>query len=314
MKKVLVTGGLGAIGYNLIKKLNELNFEIRIIDNLTSGISNFSNLIDTNILDITNNEKLETYFKNYKPNYIFHLAAHFANQNSVDHPRSDTETNILGLINILESQKNNNELKKFIYASSSCVYGNASRMSEDVSVNPFETPYAINKYVGELYTNYYNKIHSIPAVIIRVFNSFGPGEMPGKYRNVIPNFILKALKNEDIVITGTGEETRDFTNVGDTVNLFIKLATSDFNSSEIFNGGTGKKTTIKYLADTIIRLTKSKSKIIFKEKRDWDHVNDRCSNIEKSRDLLGYSPCKDFEEGLIETINWILKYGNINSI
>jgi UDP-glucose 4-epimerase len=304
-EKVLITGGFGAIGTNLISTLLINNCEIKVIDNLSSGIINYNNNIDYTFLDITNYEKVNSYFENYKPDYIFHLAAHFANQNSVDHPISDTNTNVLGLINLLEIQKNNKNLKKFIYASSSCVYGNSINMIEDQDISPFETPYAINKYIGELYTKYYSNIHSIPIVSVRIFNTFGPGEMPGKYRNVIPNFIEKALNCEDIIITGSGEETRDFTYVADTVDLFIKAASSEFKTAEIFNGGTGETKSIKNLAETIIKLTSSSSNIQFQPKRNWDHVVNRCSNIEKSQKLLNYLPVSNFEDGLLKTINWI---------
>jgi UDP-glucose 4-epimerase len=304
-EKVLITGGFGAIGTNLISTLLINNCEIKVIDNLSSGFINYNKNIDYTFLDITNYEKVNSYFENYKPDYIFHLAAHFANQNSVDHPISDTNTNVLGLINLLEIQKKNKNLKKFIYASSSCVYGNSINMIEDQDISPFETPYSINKYIGELYTKYYSNIHSIPIVSVRIFNTFGPGEMPGKYRNVIPNFIEKALNCEDIIITGSGEETRDFTYVADTVDLFIKAAYSEFKTAEIFNGGTGETKSIKHLAETIIRLTSSKSKIQFQPKRNWDHVINRCSNIEKSKKMLNYLPISNFEDGLLKTIIWI---------
>lgn len=304
--KVLITGGIGALGFNLTQKLKaQEEYGLHILDNLSSGIVNLSNDIEFSYMDIGNTEKINSFFTKYKPNLIFHLAAHFANQNSVDHPVSDAITNVIGIINLLESQKNNTSLQKVVYASSSCVYGNCEVMREDVSVTPYDTPYAINKYVGELYCKYYAEIHKIPLVCARIFNSYGPGEMPGQYRNVIPNFIKKALQNEDIVITGNGDETRDFTYVSDTVNLLIKLANSDYKNAEIFNGGTGVKISIRHLAELIIKLTGSDSKIIYTPRRNWDHVKDRQSNITKSQKLLHYHPNFDFEEGLINTIKWI---------
>lgn len=304
--KVLITGGFGALGYNLIQYLKtNYNCSIRVIDNFSAGQANFSSDVDFSYTDIGNTEKLKTFFKNYQPNYIFHLAAHFANQNSVDHPLSDINSNIIGVVNLFETQKNNTELKKIIFASSSCVYGNSENMDEDFKVSPYDTPYAINKYVGELYCKYYAEIHKIPVVSARIFNSFGPGEMPGEYRNVIPNFIKKALLNQDITITGSGEETRDFTYVEDTIHLLSKLATSKYKYAEIFNGGTGVKVTIKKLTEEIIRLTQSESKIVYTAPRNWDHVKDRCANIEKSQALLGYNPSHDFTLGLVKTINWI---------
>jgi nucleoside-diphosphate-sugar epimerase len=306
--KILITGGFGALSHNLIKKLHlDSNNEIHVIDNLSAGTANFSKSVTFTHLDIGNTEKISAFFKNYKPNYIYHLAAHFANQNSVDHPISDVSTNVIGIINLFETQKGNNELKKIVYMSSSCVYGNSEIMSETVNVNPYDTPYAINKYVGELYCKYYSEIHNIPSVCIRIFNNYGPGEMPGPYRNVIPNFIQKALQNENIIITGTGNETRDFTYVDDTINLITKLAKSKYCMAELFNGGTGVKTTIKFLAETIIELTESSSKIIYVAPREWDHVKDRCSDITKSSQMIGYKPEGQFRDGLIEAIQWIKK-------
>jgi nucleoside-diphosphate-sugar epimerase len=304
--KILVTGGFGALGHNLIHYLTaNYNCSIHVIDNFSAGHVNFNTNVTFSYIDIGNTEKVNTFFKEYKPNYIFHLAAHFANQNSVDHPLSDINTNIVGVVNLFEAQENNPELKKIIFASSSCVYGNSEIMAEDIQVSPYDTPYAINKYVGELYSKYYAEIHGIPVVSARIFNSFGPGEMPGQYRNVIPNFIQKALANQDIVITGTGSETRDFTYVLDTVDLLLKLATSNYKNAEIFNGGTGTKLSIFELAQKIIALSNSKSQIKFTEPRNWDHVKDRLSNIEKSKKLLNYYPQHDMEEGLVKTINWI---------
>ena len=304
--KILITGGFGALGYNLIQYLkSNYNCEIQVIDNFSAGHVNFSNDVNFFYIDIGNTEKMNSFLKKYQPNFIFHLAAHFANQNSVDHPLSDISTNVVGLVNLFETQKNNTELKKIIFASSSCVYGNYKIMTEDINVSPYDTPYAINKYVGELYAKYYSEIHKIPIVSARIFNSFGPGEMSGNYRNVIPNFIHKALLNQPIYITGSGDETRDFTYVLDTVHLLSKMAVSEYCNAEIFNGGTGTNLKIKVLAEKIIELTDSTSEIRYIEPRNWDHVKDRCSNIEKSQKLLDYNPKFDFEEGLKLTINWI---------
>lgn len=304
-QRILITGGLGAIGQNLSKQLNnEQDCEITIIDNLSSSglINNFEK--NFHYLDISNTEKLISFFRSYKPQVVFHLAAHFANQNSVDHPISDVATNVIGIINLFESQKSNSELKKIVYASSSCVYGNLNIMREGSPVLPFETPYAINKFTGELYCKYYSEIFGLPNVIIRIFNSFGPGELSGKYRNVIPNFISKALKGEDIVITGTGNETRDFCYVDNTVSLLRLAADSNYKDSQIFNGGTGIATRIIDLAELILELTGSNSKIVLQDKRDWDHVQERKADISISCEQLNYMPDVDLKKQLSNTIQW----------
>lgn len=306
-KKILVTGGCGAIGQNLVKKLSEEGiYNIYVLDDLSSSkaLPPMRN-VEFVHMSIANNEKLTPLLKELKPNFIFHLAAHFANQNSVDYPVSDIMSNILGFVHLLESQRTNHELEKIVYSSSSCVYGNIEFMEEDTNVLPYETPYAINKYVGELYCKYYSEIHKLPTVCVRIFNTFGPGEYPGEYRNVIPNFIAKALKNKPLVITGTGNETRDFTFVDNTVDLLCKSAFSDYRNGEVFNGGTGVVQKVKDIAKMIIKHTNSKSEIILTASRSWDHVNDRRSDISKSKESLGYSPVIDIENQLKVTCDWM---------
>ena len=307
LKTILITGACGAIGRNLVKKLStNNNYLIYALDDLSSSnaLPPFKNVKFIH-MNIANSEKLTSLLTNLKPNFIFHLAAHFANQNSVDHPVSDIMTNIVGLVNLLECQRSNHKLEKIIYSSSSCIYGNLQFMDEEANVSPYETPYAINKYVGELYCRYYSEIHGLPTVSVRVFNTFGPGEHPGEYRNVIPNFIANALKNEPLVITGTGDETRDFTFVDNTVDLLCRSAFSNFRAGEIFNGGTGSVQKIIEIAKRIIEITGSKSAITFIEARSWDHVSDRRSDISKSQNDLGYSPILNIDSQLRSTCEWM---------
>jgi len=306
-KKILVTGGCGAIGRNLVKNLSkDGNYDIYVLDDLSSSkeLPPMRNVEFIHI-SVTNSEKLTPLLSKLEPNFIFHLAAHFANQNSVDYPVSDIMTNILGFVHVLESQRGNQNLEKIVYSSSSCVYGNIQFMNEEADVSPYETPYAINKYVGELYCKYYSEIHNLPTVCVRIFNTFGPGEYPGEYRNVIPNFIAKALKDEPLVITGTGNETRDFTFVDNTVDLLCKSAFSEYRAGEVFNSGTGTVQKISDIAKMIIALTDSKSTISFTGARRWDHVSNRRSDILKSREALGYSPVLDIENQLQATCEWM---------
>jgi len=307
-KKILITGGAGAIGINLIEKLLKMDVKsILIIDNFSSGNSGFipdSSKISYKYIDIYRIDTLKSILESYEADYIFHLAAHFANQNSVEHPFSDIQTNVIGTVNLMELLKENKSLKKVVYTSSSCVYGNIEIMSEDNYIYPYETPYAINKYSGELYMKYYAHLFGIPTVSVRLFNTYGPYEKAGRYRNVIPNFIDKALKSEDIVITGDGSETRDFTYVEDTVELLILSALSKIDNGDVFNGGTGIETKIIDLAKMIVDFSFSSSKIIFKPRRNWDLVSRRVSNIEKSKKILGYKPKVSLEKGLQKTVKW----------
>ena len=306
--RVLVTGGAGFVGNNLVRKLlQEGVSQIVIMDNQSSGMTVFlpnDPRITFVGMDIDKMDKLNFVINQHEFDYVFHLAAHFANQNSVDHPFSDIQTNIVGTVSLLEILKFHKSLRKFVYASSSCVYGTADNMSEDVFIYPSETPYSINKYTAELYTQYYAHLFHVPTISIRIFNTYGPYELAGKYRNVIPNFIEKALNGEELNITGTGKETRDFTYVEDLVELMLLAALSPSNEGEIFNGGTGVKTQILEMAEIILQETGSASSITFKPMRNWDKVKDRMSNTSKSAAYLGYRPRIGIHEGLEKTIKW----------
>jgi UDP-glucose 4-epimerase len=305
-QRVLITGGFGAIGVNLLASLRaDPSKEVCVVDDFSSGVVNYTQQVRFTHLDIANAERVAGFFREYQPDQIYHLAAHFANQNSVDHPVSDTRTNVVGTINLLEAQRTNPRLKKFIFASSSCVYGNGGEMTEEATIAPYETPYAINKYVGELYCRYYAEVQGIPTVCARIFNTYGPGELPGRYRNVVPNFIGRALRDEEIVITGTGEETRDFTFVSDTVDLLGRIADSPCRQGEVFNGGTGRPTRIRDLAELIITATGSRSQIRYAARRSWDHVLDRCADMSKSKEFLGYSPKVELSDGIAHTVEWL---------
>ncbi len=312
MKKYLIAGGLGAIGKNLIASLNSSNdCTILIIDNMSSENKQFASYFDNydnvrvEVLDICNQEKLNKLVIDFKPNFIFHLAAHFANQNSVDFIFSDMNVNIIGTINLLEASIKLDCLEKFIYASSSCVYGNSTLMSEDDKIFPYDTPYAINKYVGEMYMKYYFNHYNLPTISVRIFNTYGPFDLPGKYRNFIPNLVESAFNNNEIIITGDGSETRDFTFVTDTCDLLI-LASQYRGAYDVFNSGTGIGTSINELVSLVTKKIYSKSQITYCEKRIWDTVNHRKSNIRKANLLLSYNPSVNLSTGLDIYIDWFL--------
>ena len=304
---ILITGGAGFIGCNLVEYLLTIPSvnRIYVCDNLSSGRVDFlpsDSRVEFIYCDIENYEKLDKIFPD-GIDFVFHLAAHFANHNSVDNPISDINTNILGSLNLLQVCKDRGVIK-VINTSSSCLYGNLDIMSEDSKIYPIETPYAINKFTAEMYFTYFSHLYKLPTLNLRIFNTFGKYELAHRYRNVIPNFIDLALKNKPLTITGDGNETRDFTYVTDTIKLMVDMMDSELGDGDIFNAGTGKPTSIKYLAETIINKTNSKSEIIYKPRRNWDGVIDRLSDIEKSKVVFNYSPDITLEDGLDETIEW----------
>jgi UDP-glucose 4-epimerase len=316
-KTVLVTGGAGAIGSNLVRTLNELGTKkIIILDDLSSSYEwNIPTgpkitFIKGSILD---DEKLKWAFKE-KPEIVYHLAAHFANQNSVDNPETDLMVNGLGTLKVLE-YSHLVGVERFIYASSGCgIYGSDSKIpfeEHDVSMKLY-TPYQVTKMLGELYTNYFHNLYDLPIVNARFFNSYGPGEIPGKYRNVIPNFFFWSLNKQPLPITGTGDETRDFTYVGDIVNGLLAMAYYEDAVGEAFNLATGREIRIRDLAEWILELTGNDAGMVFKERRDWDKKTRLLASIEKARKILGYEPSINFREGLKQVHVWFT--GNWHNI
>jgi UDP-glucose 4-epimerase len=311
-KTVLVTGGAGAIGSNLVRTLCNLETKkIIIIDDLSSSYKwNIPKnpkiaFIEGSVLA---DGKLKLAFKD-KPQIVYHLAAHFANQNSVDNPETDLMVNGMGTLKVLE-HAHLEGVERFIYASSGCgIYGADSKMpfeEHDVSMKLY-TPYQVTKMLGELYTNYYYNLYHLPIVNARFFNSYGPGEVPGKYRNVIPNFFYWSINKQALPITGTGDETRDFTYVSDIINGLLAMAYYKEAIGEAFNLATGREIRIGDLAEWINEITANKSGIVYAERRDWDKKNRLLASIEKARRILGYSPSMDFKEGLQKVNAWFIE-------
>ncbi|MBI2144962.1 NAD-dependent epimerase/dehydratase family protein [Candidatus Woesearchaeota archaeon] len=302
----LVTGGAGAIGSNLVKALLGKGEEVIVIDNLDSGHEKLVpkhdkvTLIKKSILD---EKALEgTFKKGIKQ--VFHLAANFANENSIDHPEKDLLVNGLGTLRLLMASQRHN-VKRFVYASSSCVYGNIAGAVKEDAKTSLDTPYAVTKLLGEHYTRFFHEHYGVPTAIVRIFNSFGPGEMPGKYRNVIPNFLAAAMKGKPLTITGTGNETRDFNWVGNTVQGLLLAAEKEKAIGQTFNIGSGEATEITKLAEMINSITGNKAPTRLVERRKWDRVIHRKADISKAKKILGYQPEISLHKHLKLTYEWL---------
>jgi UDP-glucose 4-epimerase len=308
-KCILITGGAGLIGTNLTKILLRENVrEVIILDDLSAAEKwNIPDdpkvrFIHGSILD----EEILKHAFSKNPDYVYHLAAHFANQNSVDHPETDLDINGKGTLKILEYSKMS-KVKRVIFASSGCsVYGSEAPLplKEDFISLHLDTPYMITKLLGELYCNYFTDYYKLPIVIARFFNVIGPGEIPGAYRNVIPNFIYWALHGKKLPITGTGEETRDFTYVDDIVDGLLKMGISEKAVGQAINLASNTETQINDLANWINELVKNDSGIEFKERRDWDRISKRCASIDKAKEILGYEAKTTVQEALPIILKW----------
>jgi nucleoside-diphosphate-sugar epimerase len=308
-KTILVTGGAGAIGSNLTRFLGELGAKLVIVlDDLSSAVRwNVPAL--PNVLFVEGNILNEVHLKRVffeEPEIVFHLAALFANQNSIDHPETDLLVNGLGTLKLLQYSRLSG-IKCFIYASSGCsIYGSSAPLplTEEFMSLHLSSPYQITKMLGELYCNFFNHHYGLPVVKPRFFNSYGPGELPGQYRNVIPNFIYWAMRGEPLPITGSGEETRDFTYVGDIVDGLLRAGYFEAAAGQEFNLASGQETRIIDLAQMINAQVENKAGIVYAERRKWDTKPRLLASVDRARQLIGYEPRTPFEVGLKNAIVW----------
>ncbi|MFC2010281.1 NAD-dependent epimerase/dehydratase family protein [Chloroflexota bacterium] len=311
-KKVLITGGAGCIGSNLTKALIEAEAaKIIVLDDLSAAekwnipVAPSVDFIEGSIVD---EKMLEKAFAE-KLDYVFHLAAHFANQNSVDHPEPDLMVNGLGTQKVLE-QSRLTEVRRFVFASSGCsVYGSRAPLplKEDFVSLHLDTPYQITKLLGELYCNFYYNYYGLPVAIARYFNVYGPGEIPGAYRNVIPNFMYWALRGQKLPITGTGEETRDFTFVEDIADGTLRLGVFPEAVGDAFNLASEKETTVIEIANMVNKITGNTGGVEFTARRDWDKITRRRASIEKANKVVGYKPKMNMEEGIKRVYGWFME-------
>ncbi len=308
-KTILITGGAGAIGSNLTRAVAGAGAKlVMVLDDLSSAVRwnvpALANVmfIEGSILDEV--ELKRVFFEG--PDLVFHLAALFANQNSIDHPETDLLVNGLGTLRLLQYAQLAGA-QRFIYASSGCsIYGSNAPLplTEEFMSLHLSSPYQITKMLGELYANFFQHHYELAVVKARFFNSYGPGEMPGQYRNVIPNFIYWAMQGEPLPITGTGEETRDFTYVGDIVDGLLRAGYFEAAVGQEFNLASGKETRIIDLAEMINTQVGNKAGVSFAQRRKWDTKSRLLASVDRAGQLIGYEPNTPFEPGLKNTIAW----------
>ena len=293
-QKCVITGGAGFIGSHLADFILEKDFEVEIIDNLSTGRKNNINHLIKKVkfheFDLSENQSyLPEILKD--ADYIFHLASLADIVPSIKYPEIYFKANVQSTLNLL-SNCNPKKLKKFVYAASSSCYGLAEQFptSELASISP-EYPYALTKYIGEELVMHWAKVYKIKAVSTRFFNVFGTrSRTSGTYGAVFGVFLAQKLANKPLTIVGDGNQTRDFTYVTDVCNGLYLGAISEY-SGEIFNIGSGKPQSINYLAKLIGGITTH----IPKRPGEPDITH---ADISKAEELLGYYPKISFEEGV----------------
>jgi UDP-N-acetylglucosamine 4-epimerase len=308
--KVLVTGGAGFIGSNIVNTLCEdVDIElITVLDNLINGDrKNLKNSYKIKFIegDICDYELVEKICRDV--DVICHQAAWGSVPKSVQQPKDYLLNNVYGFSTIVEAAKNTG-VKKIIYASSSSVYGdNESEYKLEENIGRQLSPYGLSKRFDEMLARNFHELYGINFYGLRYFNVFGENQKwDSEYSAVIPKFIKSILDKKSPIIYGDGKQSRDFTYVKNVVNMNINLIKNiDLSGSHIFNVGLGKSTSVNELFTIIREKLKSDINPIYMEKRKGDILNS-LADITKSR-VNGYKPEIDLEEGLNRTINWFLK-------
>ena len=321
-RKILITGGAGFVGSNLVLILLQTtkNCEITVVDNLLS--SERFNLPDDPYIhfiegSIADDAVLKQIQDEYE--YIFHLATFHGNQNSIFDPIADHQNNTLTTLKLYERIKGFQNIKKVVYSSAGCsvavkTYEETEATTEDAPINiNQDSPYSISKIFGEFYSVYFFKQHTLPIIRARFQNVYGPREILGAgkwrgtqatiWRNVIPTFIYKALKEYPLPLENKGITTRDFIYVDDICRGLMACATKG-KPNEVYNLATGKEASIHALALLINEITGNKAGFEFLPKRPWDSSGRRFGSIEKAKKELGFMANTELKDGLRETIKW----------
>ena len=313
----LVTGGAGFIGGHIAEYLLKNNAgKVRVLDNLSNGFQ--SNLDILRKYDSF--EFIEGDIRNIETcrqacsgvHYLSHQAALGSVPRSIKEPFSTNDVNVGGFVNILKAAVENN-VRQFVYASSSSVYGDEPSLpKKEDKIGNCLSPYAVSKMADELYANVFSKVYNIPVFGFRYFNIFGPRQDPdGPYAAVIPLFV-KAIMNKDApYINGDGNQTRDFTFVENAVQVNVKgmLTTNEDAKNKVYNVAVGENYSINYLYDKIKEHLKSDVNAIHRDSREGD-VRNSLADISLAKKLLNYEPTTKFDTGLIKTIDFFKKLHN----
>ncbi|MGN6398616.1 MAG: SDR family oxidoreductase [Mucilaginibacter sp.] len=306
----LITGGAGFIGSNLVKYLLKYNAgKVRVLDNFLTGYRrNVEPFLDNPAFEMMEGDirDIEVCKKAViGMDYISHQAALGSVPRSINDPVTTNSVNISGFLNVIHAVKDSGTIKRFIYAASSSTYGSSQELPKvEARIGKPLSPYAVTKYVNELYADLFSRVYGLESVGLRYFNIFGPGQSPeSEYAAAIPKFILAAKLGKAPTFNGDGEQTRDFTFVENAVQANIKSFFIQNLPPEdsIYNIACGSQTSLNQLWLEITRVLDVKLEPVYRESRAGD-VRHSLANIEKAGDILGYKPLIGFKEGIKTTI------------
>lgn len=306
MSRFLVTGGAGFIGSHIVEKLVSDNHYVRVLDNFSTGKINnikvFINRIDLIKGDICS--KADCIKATRGIDFVLHQAALRSVPRSMKEPQKYNKVNINGTLNMLEASRENG-VKRFVFASSSSVYGDARDFPEkEISFPKPVSPYALSKLAGEHYCNIFSLYYKLPTVALRYFNVFGPRQsLDDEYAVVIPKFINCMLKNEQPPIYGTGRQSRDFTFVSNVVSANLLAAGNESIKFGVFNVASGNDYTLLELVRILNKILGKKLKPVFLKKRPGD-VFRTFADLSQAKRNLRFTPKIDFTRGLILTVDY----------
>jgi len=304
-----VTGGAGFIGSNLASALLEGGHTVALVDDFSTGRRENLCAIESEITlfegDVRDGKLLSRAFEGAE--VVFHQAALPSVARSVESPRASHGVNAGGTLEVLLSAREAG-VRRVVYASSSSIYGDAPELLKRETMAPAPlSPYAVSKLAGEYYCRIFPELYGLETVALRYFNVFGPRQDPeSEYAAVVPLFITRILTGRQVAIHGDGEQSRDFTYIGNVVEANILAAGAEGASGEVFNVGVASAHTVNDLFETICRITGIEAAPEHTGPRPGD-VRHSLADIEKARRILGYEPRFGLDEGLEATIDYFRK-------
>lgn len=315
-KTVLITGGAGFIGSNLVEHFLGRGAKVRVLDNLSTGywhnLEAFKENVDFSFIEGDIRNIADCRAATDGVNYVLHHAALGSVPRSIEQPEFSNEVNVDGFLNMLIAAKDA-KVKRFVYASSSSVYGDSKELPKVESKigNPL-SPYAITKLIDELYADVFNRVYGLECVGLRYFNVFGRRQDPdGAYAAVIPVFIKQLINHESPLINGSGNNSRDFTYIDNVIqmNELAMTTASHAAINTVYNTAVGERITLNDLFLTLKELLSVYDPAIAQIKANHGPLRDgdiphSLASIRKAASLLGYKPTHSFRKGLIEAIDW----------
>jgi UDP-N-acetylglucosamine/UDP-N-acetyl-alpha-D-glucosaminouronate 4-epimerase len=304
--RYLVTGGAGFIGSNIVDELVRRGHQVVVLDDLSTGkesnLDGVRGKIDFRTGCITDLAALQPACRGI--DYVIHLAARTSVPKSVLDPIESNHVNIDGTLNALVAARDA-KVKRFVFAASSAAYGETPTLPKVESMQPEPiSPYGVTKYVGELYAQVFGRVYGLENACVRYFNVFGPRQDPSsQYSGVLSRFMLAVIKDEQPVVYGDGEQTRDFTYVANVVDETLRACESKEASGKVFNGGTGVRVTLNEVLKLMGKITGKKIQADYHSPRSGD-IRDSQADISLARRVLGYEPIVNFEQGLQRTWEW----------